>query len=84
MKSPLEELIEVHQIQGEDGNWNYDPYMQGMFNGLELALAIFEEREPNYREAPTKWTKAVELGKGDAVASEPQTKRKLAPKEETK
>lgn len=44
---------EVHEIQGRDGNWNYSPYMRGMFNGLELALSILEgERDPQYRDEP--------------------------------
>lgn len=36
-------------IQGADGNWNADPYMCGMFNGIELVLAQLENREPEYR-----------------------------------
>ena len=47
----LKQLREVHEAQGRDGNWDYDQYMRGLFNGLELALAIFEGRDPVYREA---------------------------------
>lgn len=46
------QLAEVLKIQGEHGNWNYDPYMQGMFNGLELAAAIMEGRTPRFRKKP--------------------------------
>lgn len=42
----------VHEVQGRDGNWDYSPYMCGLFNGLELALAITEGRDPAYRERP--------------------------------
>lgn len=42
-------------IQGNNGNWNYDPYMHGFFNGLECALATIENREPLYRDAPKEW-----------------------------
>ena len=42
-------------IQGYDGNWNYDPYMLGLYNGIELALATLEGRPPEYREAPEVW-----------------------------
>jgi hypothetical protein len=45
----IETLRHYVQIQGENGNWNYDDYMVGMFNGLELALATMEGREPQYR-----------------------------------
>jgi len=45
----LEHLKDVVRIQGADGNWNYDNYMQGMYNGMELMLSIVEGREPNYK-----------------------------------
>lgn len=48
----LIQLRQVHAVQGMDGTWNVSPYMAGMFNGLELAMAIFEDREPDYRTAP--------------------------------
>jgi hypothetical protein len=51
----LADLKNVHKIQGSHGNWDYDPYMHGMFNGLELALAIVEGREPKYKSAPAHW-----------------------------
>ena len=53
--SRIGDLRKVHSLQGSNGNWNYDPYMHGMYNGLELALAIMENKEPNYREAPKEW-----------------------------
>ena len=40
----IENLKDVHKVQGYDGNWNYDPYMLGLYNGLEMALAIMENR----------------------------------------
>ena len=54
-KSPLEKLKTVHTVQGSDGNWNFDEYMQGLYNGLELALSFSEDREPIYKEAPKEW-----------------------------
>ena len=51
----IENLKDVHKVQGYDGNWNYDPYMLGLYNGLEMALAIMENREPVFREKPEKW-----------------------------
>jgi len=59
MQSTIEERIaalhNLVKIQGSDGNWNYDSYMHGLFNGLELALATLEERDVNYKTAPDKW-----------------------------
>lgn len=43
------------RIQGENGNWNYSPYMMGLFNGLELALSALENREPNFKSSPKEW-----------------------------
>lgn len=43
------------KVQGSSGNWNYDPHMHGMYNGLECALATLEGREPKYKDAPSEW-----------------------------
>ncbi|MGE7650511.1 hypothetical protein ACQKM1_22450 [Peribacillus frigoritolerans] len=58
MKKPSEKLKalkEMRDIQGEDGNWNYDLYTLGLFNAFELAVAICEDRVPNYKAAPEQW-----------------------------
>jgi hypothetical protein len=47
-----DQVRKCHGIQGTHGNWNYSPYMLGMFNGLDLAMAILEGREPEYRRDP--------------------------------
>lgn len=51
----LTKVKEMLEVQGQNGNWNVDGYMHGMYNGMELALAILEDREPKYRAAPDKW-----------------------------
>lgn len=51
----LKDLKQIHSIQGRTGNWDYDPYMHGLFNGLELALATIEDREPKFKDAPPRW-----------------------------
>jgi hypothetical protein len=51
----FEQIEEMVKIQGRDGNWNYDEYMHGMYNGMELILAMIEERSPNYRNAPERF-----------------------------
>ena len=35
-------------IQGQKGNYDYDEYMLGLYNGMECIIALFETREPNY------------------------------------
>jgi hypothetical protein len=54
-------LKQMLEVQGADGNWNYDAYMLGMYNGMEYSLAILENREPNYRNAPEQWKDVPEF-----------------------
>ncbi len=42
---------ELLKIQGTKGNYDYCEYMRGMFNGMELIVSLFEEREPIYKES---------------------------------
>ena len=35
-------------IQGQKGNYDYDEYMLGLYNGMECIIALFETRDPNY------------------------------------
>jgi hypothetical protein len=48
-KDRLNKLKAVHAVQEEPGNWDANDYMRGMFNGLELATAIMEDREPKFK-----------------------------------
>jgi hypothetical protein len=55
MAKGLEALRDVEAVQKSDGNWNYNSYMHGMANGLILALAIMEDRDPVYLDTPAEW-----------------------------
>ena len=48
----LKQLREVHATQSRDGCWDIDDYMLGLYNGLELALSIAENRECRYKQRP--------------------------------
>lgn len=49
----LAKVREVRDIQGRDGNWDFNAYQNGLYNGLELAMAILEDdRAPVFRDAP--------------------------------
>ncbi len=48
----LKAMRETLEIHGYDGNWNHDEYMFGMYNGMELMMAIAEGREPKYKDKP--------------------------------
>ncbi|MBD8004548.1 hypothetical protein [Bacillus norwichensis] len=53
---PLEKRVvhvaEILDIQANEPNTQHDPYMTGIYNGLEMALATMEQREPVLKEAP--------------------------------
>ena len=55
----IESLRDLKKTQCADGNWNYDPYMHGMANGLILALSLFEEGKVEFLEAPELWLESL-------------------------
>lgn len=57
LRRSLQRLREMKDIQCSDGNWNYDPYMQGMANGIIFSLSLLDDKEPEYMEAPEEWLK---------------------------
>jgi len=46
---------EMLAIQCSDGNWNFDPYMHGMANGMLLMKSLVDGKEPQYLDAPVQW-----------------------------
>ena len=64
----IKQLEEVLKIQCDDGNWNYDPYMQGMANGLILAHSIISGVEPHFKEAPKEWLYKKHIIQVEAVS----------------
>jgi hypothetical protein len=49
IEEKIKQIRDVHTVQNLDGNWTSNDYMRGMANGLELALSILDDREPNYK-----------------------------------
>jgi len=63
-KSVLECLQDADKIQSTDGNWNSDPYMHGMANGIKFAISVVNDKDPEYLDAPKEWLyNKVELPK---------------------
>jgi hypothetical protein len=52
LQKSIQELID---IQCSDGNWNYSEYMQGLANGLILAMSCIREDEPQFKKAPEEY-----------------------------
>jgi len=57
MATGLEALEAMVEIQGADGNWDVDPYMHGLYNGLVLARHVMrgDHGDVPYRAAPRQW-----------------------------
>lgn len=53
--SRIEVIKEMLGIQCQHGNWNYDPYMHGMANGIIFALSVMTNEDPHFLDAPEKW-----------------------------
>ena len=60
---PIQDVLEVFDeildIQCSHGNWNFDPYMYGMANGLLFARFLIDGKDPPYLEAPNEWLSDV-------------------------
>jgi len=52
---PLTDLKQLVTQACADGNWNYDPYLHGMANGMICAVAVLEGSEPTYLDPPEIW-----------------------------
>ena len=57
LQDSVKRLREMKDVQCSDGNWNYDPYMHGMANGMIFALSLFDNKPPEYLQAPKEWLK---------------------------
>lgn len=51
----VEQFKEMIEIQKQDGNWNYDPYMHGLLNGMLLGLSTITGEEFTPYESPDEW-----------------------------
>ena len=53
----IKKLREITATQCQDGNWDHSPYMQGMANGLLLAISIVTSDEHNveFLDPPEIW-----------------------------
>ena len=52
IKKEIKALLKAH---GKHGNYDYDPYMLGIYNGMELICSIIDERNAVYKAPPKKW-----------------------------
>lgn len=48
----LARLLEIQNSHSLPGNWDQSKYMLGLYNGIELSLAVLTETDPEFRELP--------------------------------
>ena len=80
LEREMKQLREVHAVQGRDGCWDIDDYMLGLYNGLELALSIVENRDCRYKQRPKPEQEPVGYvseGEPDRLIAQKQTKTPL-------
>jgi len=77
VESKIKKLQGMIDLQCSDGNWNYDPYMHGMANGMIFAMSVLNGKDPKYMTAPDKWLIEKEQPKGArATRPTPEAERK--------
>lgn len=55
IENALDTLRKLIKVQGSNGNWDHDPYMYGLLNGMVLAESLLTGDSPEFRDAPPKW-----------------------------
>jgi hypothetical protein len=56
LQKRISQIDDMVAIQCTDGNWNYDPYMHGMANGLLVAqAALHDSHDFAPLSAPAEW-----------------------------
>lgn len=55
MDEKIDSMRDLLKVQCSTGNYDYDPYMHGMANGMILFLALIEGNDPEFMDAPAKW-----------------------------
>ena len=46
LRAKTKQIKEIRELQKQSLQNNSDDYMTGLYNGLEMAVAILEDREP--------------------------------------
>ena len=64
MAEVLASVRKIHSELGQDGGWNYDPYMHGRYDSIENVLALLEDREPDLKAIPDTWMRDLRLVHG--------------------
>lgn len=55
LRERIAKFDDLVAIQVHTGNWDYDPYMHGMANGMLLAQAVIKDEDYKPLSAPVQW-----------------------------
>lgn len=55
LKKRIENLREMKEVACAPGTVDYDPYFQGMANGVIFALSVMTDKAPQYIDPPAEW-----------------------------
>jgi hypothetical protein len=65
----VSKLMQTIEVQCSDGNWNFDPYMHGMANGMIYSLSVITGDSPEFLTAPEVWL--CDMPHDATIVSEP-------------
>lgn len=55
LEKKLKTIEDLIKIQSGHGNWDYDPYMHGMLNGMIVIESCITGKQAKFVDAPEKW-----------------------------
>ena len=55
LRKSVKSLRKLLVVQCASGNWDCNPYMHGMANGMILSLSLFDDKRPEYLNPPEVW-----------------------------
>lgn len=70
----VQQLKETLEVQSKEVNVDTTDYMIGLYNGLELAVAIIDNRTPEFKRLQLPDTNLDDIGNPHTVDKEEQTK----------
>ena len=56
-KQIIKSIDKLIKQQSKRGNYDYDPYMHGLLNGMIFIRSVITDEKPEFVDAPKKWLK---------------------------
>jgi hypothetical protein len=62
----IKSMEDVLKVQAAAGNWDADPYMHGLLNGMIMMHSMAADVAPDFKSAPAYWTSRSYIWMGHA------------------